>query len=185
MMEMVVSCIILSFIVAAAGALYTGGQQQQNTAKDYSQVQSDLRASMRTLTRMIRHGFNVVSSVSSGNLSGKSSDTSHLIVTIPQTTGSANINVYFYVSGGTLYYQRDSDMTGTSLMTGVQSLTFTYYQTTRTTSGANATGATTTQVNSTPASATEVQIAMTAVNGPATTTVQSYITLRNSSWLLF
>jgi hypothetical protein len=138
------------------------------------------------MTRAIRHGSVVVPSVTGGNLDGKVSGPNSLIVTVPQATGSADINIYFYkTSDGTLYYWTSAESgPGTALMTGVQTLTFNYYTTTLSTSGSGSTGTTTTAITSNLGSATEVQIIVTATNGPATTTAQSYIALRNTSWML-
>lgn len=184
--ELLVSCIIFAFIVAAVGRLYSGGEKQQQMGRTYGTAQTDLRYTLRRMTRAIRHGRTVVPSVTGGNLNGKASGPNSLIVTVPQAGNSADINIYFYkTSDGTLYYWKSVESgPGTALMRGVQTLAFNYYITTRSTSGSSSTGTTTTALTSNLGSATEVQIIVTATNGPTTTTAQSYIALRNTSWML-
>jgi hypothetical protein len=76
----------------------------------------------------------------------------------------------FYVSGGTLYYQSSSGTApGTALLTGVNSMSVVYYTTSN--------GAT--SVASTPSAATEIQITLSATQGPVTTSVQAYVWMRN------
>lgn len=176
LVETLAAVLILTFLVWATARFYIVGIAQQRLGQGYSQAQTNIRTALRSVTRTIRHGYAVVPSVSSGNLNGKTSTTSQIIVTVPQATGSPTINILFYVSNGTLYYQRSTDTSPTVMITGVQSLTLTYYKTSLASSG---TGTTQTQVNSTPGSATEVQINLVANYQNVTTTVTAYTTLRN------
>ena len=170
--------IILTFLVGATAQCYKVGNGQQRLGASYSQVETNLRTALHLITRALRHGNSIVASVSSGNLNGKSSNTSQVIVNTPQTTGS---NILFYVNNGTFYYQRDSDTSPTAVITGVQSLTLTYYQTTISTTSGSATTITRTQVNSAPSSATEVQINLNGTYQNVNSNITAYIDLRNKS----
>src|SRR5262249_26544902 len=135
LVEMVASALIVSFTLAAAATLYMTWQKQTLLARNYSQAQTDLRTAFHSLLRTLRHGSTVVATSSAGNLNGQTSTTSQVIVTVPQATGSSDIQVLYYQTGGVLYYQRQGDGSGTSIISGVTAFTVHYYKTVTTTSG--------------------------------------------------
>jgi type II secretory pathway pseudopilin PulG len=191
LLELLASAIVLSFLVASSATLYSVWQRQSLLARNYSQAQTDLRTAFRIMLRTIRHGTTVVATSSSGTINGKVSNASQIVVHVPES-GSASADVVFYVdSAGTLYYQRDTDATPTSMITGVKTISIHYFQTTTTVSGTGTLSEANTEVAGAPASATEVQIALTVRSGgpkdttneAAVTTVQSYVTLRNTTRL--
>jgi hypothetical protein len=105
------------------------------------------------------------------------STTSQIIVTVPQASASGSDHIRVYLSGTTLYAQRQDDSgAGTSLATGVTGLTFTYYATTVT-----STGTSIAQVDNAPATATEVQIVVTLTSGTVTTKDTAYVSMRNKN----
>src|SRR5579871_3260255 len=80
LVEVLAAALILTFLVGATAQFFKVGNGQQRLGASYSQVETNLRTALRLMTRTIRHGYNVVSSVSSGNLNGKSSSTTQIIV---------------------------------------------------------------------------------------------------------
>ena len=133
-------------------------------ARFYSYGQTDIRTAMRTVTRTLRHAYQVNATGTLGSLSGVASNGSQVVCTIPQASGSANIQVLFYMSGDTVYYQRSTDAApGTALLTGATGMAVAYYTTTNGITSAAAS----------PSQATEVQITLTATRGSVTTTSAS------------
>lgn len=175
LMEAVITALILSFVVAATASLMNSGLRQQKIGREYSQAQTDLRQGLSRATRAIRHAYGVVNPSTEANFGGSTaSNTNQIIVRVPEPAGSANpdVEMRFHASNGTLYAQRDDEAApGTALMTGVQSLTFNYFQ--------SNTGVSV-PMNGTPSQASAVQVRVTAVVGSATTPVETLVTMRNS-----
>jgi prepilin-type N-terminal cleavage/methylation domain-containing protein len=184
LMEMVVASLILAFITVATAQLYHGVDGQHREARFYSDAQARIREALRVMLRTLRHGsaietngaitfYNGVNSVIS-----PASSTSQVIVTVPQpnnTTGSDHIR--FYLSGTTLYAQRSDDTNlGVAIATGVQTLTFNYFQT-----QTSSTGTSRSAVDGAPGSGTEVQITLVLTSSDVTTTETAYVELRNKS----
>jgi hypothetical protein len=172
-MEMVLAALLLSFIVAAVSALYNVAYKQQRIARNYSQVQTDIRAGLRRATRAIRHGYKVVNPSTQANFPVKASNASQMIVVVPDNT-AAQRELRLYLSSGTLYaqYQDQTTASATALLSGVTALTFNYFYENVTTK---------TATDGSPQLATEVQITVTAQQDAATTTVQAYVELRNAT----
>lgn len=177
LIEMVVSALILSFIVAATAGLYTVGQAQQRTARSYSEAQTDIRTTLRRMTRALRHGYQVVGVSAAGTLAGKASGPDQVIVRVPEPGGGSQSEILFYRSGsGVLYFQRESDAApGTPLVEGVRALAVHYFRTDIAVGGAIRV-----PVDADPATATEAEVTLTVERPPAVTTVKAYVTLRNA-----
>lgn len=183
MLEVLVASLLVFGIVAAASRLYGIGVAQQSMARNYSQVQTDLRTALRRVTRTLRHGFalknpSTQTSFPSGSLT---SNSTQVIVPVQESSAVPEIRIYFDSTAGTLYAQRSDDGSITDLLDQVSSLTFNYYKTI---------AGVTTEVASAPETATEVKITLTAwygsfVGARATTTCTAYVALRNNivnSW---
>ncbi len=169
--ELLAAAMIVGFLVAGSAALITVGEGQEVNSRMYSYLQTNLRSAMHPMTRALRHGYGV-DATGTGVLAARTSGANVIVCTIPTTPvtfPSTNIEIAFYVSGGTLYYERSTDASATSLMTGVNSLTVVYYTT--------AAGVTT--VAATPSAATEIQLTVSATDGPVTTSAQAYVWMRN------
>lgn len=172
LVEVLVAALVLSFLVASTAAVYQGGEKQQRTARAYSLAQTDIRSALQRITRTARHGYKVVPASSSGTFSGQSSGLNQLIVEIPEPGAASRAEVRFYVANGRVYAQRNNEAApGLLLIEGAQTLEFRYYQTDPGTGARNVAA---------PGSATEVEITLTAVRGPAVTTVKAYVNLRNA-----
>lgn len=176
LVELLASTIILSFVVSGTMTLYTVGQKTQSVSRYYSQVQTDMRTGMRSATRTIRHGYNVVATSVKTNFpaGSRTSTASQIIVRVPEpsTSGSPDVEIRFYASGGTLYVQRsDAASPGTALITGVQSFTINYFITS---------GGTRSTDDGTPGTATEAQLTLVDTYGSVTSTVTAYAALRNA-----
>lgn len=180
LVELVITFVILAFISLGTIQLYRVGDQQQRVARLYSDAQSSAREGLRRIMRTARHASAAESNVTFTGLGAVSSGAAQLVVATPPAGGGAGTDhILFRLSGTTLYAQRSTESApGTAIATGVQSVSFTYYQTTVTSTG--------TQVNdvtsSSPTSATEVNIALTmpVFNGQ-TTTRTAYVAMRNRS----
>lgn len=170
LIEVILAAMVLSFMVAATARVYQVGEKQQRTARAYSLAQSDIRRGLQRLTRTVRHGYQVVAA--SANFGGASSGLNQVVVEVPEPGGTTRGEIRFYLSGGTLYAQKQSEAApGTALVTGVQALELKYYQTDSGTGIASVVA---------PALATEVDIKVTAKRDPAVTTVRAYVNLRNA-----
>ena len=174
--EMLATTLLLGMTATAAATLMRTGQRQQKIARDYSQIQTDMRSAVRRASRTIRHGYAVVNPSSSSRFAGNTaSNGSQVIVKVPEPGNTSQVEVRFYLSGGTFYAQRADDTgSGLALMSGVNTLSFNYYQT------SSATG-TRTAVDSTPQSATEVGLTLNATSGLVTSSFTSYVALRNKN----
>ena len=173
-MELVLTALILSFILAATAQLYRVGNEQHRIVRHYSQVQVNLREALRRATRTIRHGSAVVTGSTVSNFQVADSTATQLIVVVPEPTGVMPdwIQVRIHLDGGILYAQRaDQAAPGTPLITGVQSVNFDYFQVAGTTRAA---------VNGTPQVANEVQLSVVGRDGNATTRVTTLVNLRNA-----
>lgn len=185
LVEMLMAVVMLTFVGAGTATLLLVGQRQQRLARNYSQVQSDLRKGLLRITRTLRHGYQVVgqnttysASVSAFTATAaRQSNASQLVVRIPEPAGTTptSVELRFYRSGGILYAQHPADLAagnpGIALLSGVQSLAFNYFRTG---------GTTTTVVDATPEQASEVRILVTAAREQAITTVETRISLRNA-----
>jgi hypothetical protein len=168
---MMSALLILAFITASAFALYWSGNQAHRRSRFYSEAQTEIRQTLRQMTRVIRSAEAVVNPGTMGTLSGLASNASQIVVRLPQPSG-APIECRYYVSNGVLYQQRSLDTApGTALLRGVTGLTFNYV---RTLAG------TRTSVDGAPASATEVQIGIRARRGSVTTGLTGYVAMRNA-----
>jgi hypothetical protein len=168
--EVLAAAIIVAFLTTATAALITVGERQDRTTRFYSYGQTDIRTAMRTIGRTLRHAYLVRASGTLGTLNGVASNASQVVCEIPQASGSSNIEILFYMSGGTVYYQRSTDAApGTALLTGASGMAVAYYTTTS--------GTTTTAT--TPDQATEIQITLTATRGSVTTSAPTYVMMRN------
>jgi Tfp pilus assembly protein PilW len=176
LVELMAVAFILAFVAIGTMSLYRVGDQQQRTARFYSDAQSVVREAIRRMTRTVRHSRGVVVGSSVTNFSAApNSTTSQIIVATPEpgTTGTEYIR--FYLSGTTLYAQRHDDTgAGLAIATGVQSMTISYYVT-----SVDASGLIRTSVNGAPATATEVQVSLVVKSGTVTTTEAAYVELRN------
>ncbi|HOJ23012.1 MAG TPA: type II secretion system protein [Armatimonadota bacterium] len=172
LVEMLVAALVLSFLVASTAAVYQGGEKQQRTARAYSLAQTDIRRALQRITRTARHGYQVVPTSNWGTFAGQSSGMHQLIVEVPEPGATSRAQVRFYIQDGNVYAQRQNvPSPGILLIEGVQALEFRYYQTDP------GTGA---RPEVPPDQATEVEITLTAVRGPAVTTVKAYVNLRNA-----
>lgn len=173
MIEAIAVALILAFLMAASGAFLQAGERQSRLARNYSQAQVDLRSALRRATSGLRHAFRVVATSSSPTFSGAStSNMSQVIVLLPQPTGTGDIEARYYLSNGTFYVQRDSDVgTGDVMASGIQALEFHYFR---------VNGSTRANVDNAPNTASEVQIRLSARRGPAVTTVETLVLMRNS-----
>lgn len=170
--EMLAASLVVTFLVAASTTLYDVGFRQQRLAWRYSNSQTDLRAALSQMTRTLRHGYAVVPVSAAGNLVGQVSNNTQVIVRVPQPAGAAAIEVMFAVSPtGDLYYQREGDAVGTTMISGVQSIAVNYFQTV---------AGVTSAVDLTPGTATEIQIGLTVNKDRAATSVTAYSALRNT-----
>jgi hypothetical protein len=164
---------MLGFVITGAATLLNVGRRQQRTLRLYSQVQTDLRASIRRATRALRHASEVVNPSTATNFPVKSSGASQVIVTVPEPSGSSpsTVQIRFYLSSGNFYAQR-SDNTGPGVLleSGVQSLTFNYFRTV---------GSSRTAVDASPSQATEIQIAITGSSGNISSKLTTLVALRN------
>jgi Tfp pilus assembly protein PilW len=179
LVELVIAFLILAFVSIGTMQLYRVGDQQQRTARLYSDAQTRAREAMRRMLKTVRHGSAI--EMGATNFVGQtaaSSSTSQLVVTVPPTSSPGHIRLY--LSGTSVYAQRSDDTgAGLEIATGVQSLGFTYYLTSATSSGT-----TVTQVNGAPASATEVEISLTMLlrsGSSATMNEKAYVSLRNKN----
>lgn len=165
--EMVLAAALLSFLIAGTSLVFNAGQKQQRLSQGYSQDQTDERTALRDMTRAIRHGYGVVNNgknmASSTNAalsflstSATLSTGSQIVVNVPQPSPAPQIELKYYLLNGTVYKQYARDTApGTALMTGVQRLAFTYYQTQ---------GTTRTDVTATnPETATDILMTLTVV----------------------
>jgi hypothetical protein len=181
------AAILLSFVVAASANLISVGQRQQRIARNYAQVETDLREALRRATRAVRHGYSVQSptintsavlNFADSGVPKLLSDSTQVIVKVPEPTGSNpdTVELRFHLTNGTLYAQRsDQSSPGTALISDVSSLSISYW---------NTVGTTRTAVNDTtgsnvPSAATEVQFTITAVEDQATTKVSTLVAMRN------
>lgn len=191
LVELVATFAILAFVTLGTVQLYRVGDAQQRQARFYSDAQSANREAMRRMLRTIRHGFGVETAGSiafNGASTNPVTGSDQIVVTVPQPNDSAGTgrdHIRFYLSGSsgnyTLYVQRSDDTNaGISLATGVQSLTFTYYKTTN-----SSTGASTSILNSGYSAATEVSIQLVTKSGGTvagkSSTETGYVGLRNSN----
>ena len=171
--ELLVSLTMMAMVIASCATLLTIGRRQQKTWQRYSQLQTDLHTALRRATRTIRHGSAVLNPSAAANFPVKTSSATQVIVQVPEPTGTSptTVQVRFYVSGGVFYAQR-SDVAGNglTLMSGVQSVAFSYY---RTAAG------TRTSVSGTPQTATEIGITLTGSSGGLNTSLTSLTAMRN------
>jgi len=179
LLELVLACLLFAFLVAATSKLYRIGEDQQRTARFYSDAQTNCREALRRIVRTARHGY-AVESAATTFYGGEtpSSGSSQVIFTVPQpnnTTGRDHIR--FYMRSGTLYAQRSDDSSlGLQIATGVKAFSVSYFKTATT-----STGATTSPVDGTPTAATEVQLALTLTSGTITITRTAYVEMRNAA----
>jgi type II secretory pathway pseudopilin PulG len=179
MIELLLVCLLFAFLVAATSKLYHIGEDQQRTARFYSDAQATCREALRRIVKTARHGYAVESGVTVFyNNVTPASGSSQVIFTTPQANNTdGRWHIRFYVSGDTLYAQRSDDTTvGEAIATGVQTFTVNYFVTTST-----ATGTTTAATDGTPTAATEVQFTLTLKSGTATVTRTAYCEMRNTS----
>lgn len=171
--EMLAALTMLAFVLTSAATLLNVGRRQQQTLRQYSQVQTDLRAGLRRASRTLRHAQSIKNPSAAANFAVKVSDASQVIVEVPEPTGSAQttVEVRFYLSNGVLYAQRaDVATAGVALETGVQNVEFRYF---RTANGVRATS------DSAPQQATEVQLTVTAASGAISTRLSTLVSMRN------
>ncbi len=129
LVELLAAMLLLTFMVAVTGRLYQVGQRQQQTARVYSQNQTDARKASRTLTRTIRHGYGVIGTSAAGNLVNLTSGTNAIIVETIEAGGGSRLQIRFHVSNGILYGQRQEQTApGSAILENVQSLSFKYFQ---------------------------------------------------------
>src|SRR5437867_1992862 len=60
LLEMLATTVLIGFVSVATCQLYTTVNRQQRTARNYGQMQTDIREGIRTALRIVRHGFAVV-----------------------------------------------------------------------------------------------------------------------------
>lgn len=169
LVEMMSALLILAIISAASFSLYWSGNLAHRRARFYSQAQTDIRQSLRQMTRVIRSANSVLSQGTMGTLAGIASNSNQIVVRLPQGGGTF-IECRYYVSNGILYQQRSTDAApGQALLTGVTGLTFGYVRTL---------GGVRTAVDGAPSAATEVQIEVHACRGSVTTGLTGYVALR-------
>ena len=171
--ELLVSLTMMAMVIASCATLLTIGRRQQRTWQRYSQLQTDLHSALRRATRTIRHGSAVLNPSSAANFPVKTSSATQVIVVVPEPSGTtpANVEVRFHVTGGVFYAQRaDVSGNGLVLMSGVQSVAFSYY---RTASGSRA------SVSGSPQTATEIGISLTGSSGGLNTTLTALVAMRN------
>jgi Tfp pilus assembly protein PilW len=179
LVELVATFVILAFISLGTLQLYRVGDKTQRTARFYGDAQAKAREALQRISRTLRHAWSVeIASTQTNFSAAPNSDTTQSIVKVPQPyPGTSYDYIRVYLSGGTIYAQRQDDVgAGLALATGVTSLTFTYYLTAMT-----STGTSVSQVNGTPATATDVEIAITLTSGTVTTTETAYVSLRNKN----
>jgi prepilin-type N-terminal cleavage/methylation domain-containing protein len=172
--ELLVSLTLMAFVIVSCATLLTIGRRQQRTWQQYSQIQTDLRMALRRASRTIRHGSVVLNPSVAANFPVKTSSATQLIVLVPEPTGTTptTVEVRFHLNGGVLYAQRsDVSGNGIALMSGVQSVAFSYY---RTVAGAR------TSVPGAPHTATEVGITLTGSSGALTTNLTALVAMRNA-----
>jgi len=179
LIELLLVCLLFAFLIAATTKLYHIGEDQQRTARFYSDAQAKCREAIRRILRTARHGYGVESGLTTFNggelpVSGPS----QVIFTVPQPYSvNGRDHIRFYVQGGTLYGQRsDAGNAGEAITTGVTAFTVNYFRTT-----AAATGATRTATDGAPTDATEVQVTITINSGTAAVTRSAYVEMRNTS----
>src|SRR5438132_1084180 len=112
LVEALIAAIIFTFVISAAGALFSKGQQQQQLAQSSSQPRQDVPEALRRVTRAIRHGYWVVGSNTSPastpstctalTSANRFSDTSsQVVVAVPEPSGTSpsKQEIRFYLSG--------------------------------------------------------------------------------------
>jgi len=171
LLEMVAALTILAAVSAATVSLYWTGQRAHRRARFYSEAQTDIRDTLRRITRTARTSECVMAQGTLGTLSGLTSNTYQVVLRVPQGASPA-IECRYYVSNGMLYQQLSTQSApGRRLLSGVVSLTFGYY---RTLAG------TRTSVAGAPASATEIEIVLRVRNASVTTGLTGYVSIRTA-----
>lgn len=201
---MLAAALVIGFLAAAVGKMMTTGLSQQALAREYSKSQTDLRSVMRKITRTVRHGgstspsavgaltssTNPASSANFGSYTAntnRDSDTTQIIVKVPQSSPGDQIRVYRNSTTGNIYAQTQgeaaSNSAGTLLAAGPSTLTIAYYKTTITPDTTNGGLASEDCASSTAAAATEAKISISltrsSAHGSATVAATAYVLLRN------
>lgn len=188
LIEMLSAVMILSFILAGVALLFQVNNRVSRRMRNYSLVQTDLRAGLKRATRTLRHGTEVVVPATAYSqavttftapASRSSNTNSQVTVCVPESSGTspAYVEVRLYLSNGTLYAQRANEgnagQPGKALLSGVSALKITYW---------NSSVSPRATTNASPQLATEVELSVTAAEpgqGAVSTSADALVSLRN------
>jgi type II secretory pathway pseudopilin PulG len=169
LVELLVTAVILSFVVAGTARLLRAGEAQQRVARSYSQGHTDLRAALRDATRAARRAKEVESP---SDVTQCTLRVLPYATAVASTDGGTRFRFYRDAASSELRAQPEGGAAQT-LMTGVEAVQFQYF-----TTQINAAGV---QLVTTadPTNATLVRITARLVRGPVRHTAESDITLRS------
>ncbi|MFY7954068.1 MAG: hypothetical protein ACOVT5_16315 [Armatimonadaceae bacterium] len=128
LLESLLTLLIVSFVIAASGMLFSALMRQQQVVREVSKGDEILGDAFRTVVRVVRHGRMVV--VDSPVFGSGASAADRLTVQVPEPDGTVpeNVAIQFRVVDGVLLKRRaDEASPGTALAPGAVDLQVVYY----------------------------------------------------------